>query len=185
MKKALRFLLCAISVFVFHMCIYSQNVAPTSKGKVLVGGNFSGSYSATTDNADYYNATNSRSFHTLELLCKPSIGVFVANRFALGGEIVANYVNSNDLNRLGYDLGLGFSPFLKYYTPWGIFGYLSAGINDYADRQTGLSYSLGPGYAYFITNNVSIEASLLYERTEIFDNPSNDFHFLLGFQLFL
>ena len=60
-------------------------------------------------------------------------------------------------------------------------------ISDGGDSTTGLTLGVGPGYAYFITPNISLEGMLKFNTVVGFgDTPSSSrLNFGLGFSIYL
>ncbi len=128
------------------------------------------------------------------------LGYFVFNNIAAGIKVDLSF------NRISFESGaiqhidiFLIEPFMRYYTPFGLFGEGSIGYGFYKFRLRGISgddqvknaWSLGIGYNLFINKNIAIESVLSYDvlkNTEIVDDhaiKNNGLCIKLGIQLYL
>ncbi len=109
----------------------------------------------------------------------PSGGYFIYDNFAIGASLPLRYYYHYKI-RNTYALGIGLSPFCKYYIELnnyyfflrGKAGYKYTFSNKEEWRVSEKSISLGCGIAYFITKSVAIESILHYEFIEHYDRNS-------------
>ena len=184
------FLTVVFSVVTFFL--YSQVDSATHKGTLIVGGNITGSYSnikTEIDRSDIYARDyQSKVLNEIEIINNPSIGYFIVNHLAIGGSICLNLSNYdsdsyNEKNQVRFYLS-GISTFVKYYSKYGFFANYALVASDYRlKRYEIFGCSFGPGYACFLSNKVSVEASLDYKYS--FDGDPHSLKLLIGFQLFL
>jgi hypothetical protein len=161
------------------MTIVSFSNAQTNKGDWMVGGNLRLN---TAENNTQISFT-------------PNAGVFVVDNLAIGGNFGLSYSKSGNNKFTSFNIG----PFARYYFTTetqtirpllhATFNYLSTKSkisNTASSTNTGLNFFIGGGAAAFITENVSIDALLGYDRTKYknFDG-SGGFAFNIGFQVYL
>lgn len=128
-----------------------------------------------------------------DLNLSPKFGFFVANNLAIG--IQANLIrNSVDGHNDHTILGVGL--FMRYYFPVKIFGegYLGYASQNYVDSSTkynGLDYSIGFGYALFVSKKVAIEPIIKYvgystknSNDNRYKNSNGALQIGLGFQIY-
>jgi hypothetical protein len=171
MKK----IILGITVMAFASFVNAQ----TNKGDWMVGGNFRLN---TADNNTQISFT-------------PGAGAFIADNLAIGGNLGLSYSKSGNNKFTSFNVG----PFVRYYFTTesqairpilhGTFNYLSTKNkigNNASSTNTGTNFFIGGGAAAFITNNVSVDALLGYDRTKYknFDG-SGGFAFNIGFQVYL
>jgi hypothetical protein len=172
------FLFCTI---LFLPEAYSQS----EKGSILLGGNATMSFSSQSHNK-YFSASVS-----------PHVGIFIANRFALGATIPFGY-SSSWVNSSRY-LNIGIGPFVRYYMGGGkVVPFLQgkggwnhsrysyeepSGIKRKDIQNSGYG-GLGLGLAYFITPSVGLESLLSYDlyRQNSFTNRVLNLN--VGFQIY-
>ncbi len=138
----------------------------TDKGSHLAGGTISLSNQFT-----YGNNSNLWTYNV-----SPNYGYFLANRFAIGGELYLLYsASSASSTSSSANTRATLSPFVRYYfskpTHWMVFGYASAGggVNNYASQNTGVfTFQAGPGLDFFANEHVAFEAILSYQGNSIF-----------------
>ncbi|MEP7266827.1 MAG: hypothetical protein ABI844_04305 [Saprospiraceae bacterium] len=132
----------------------------TEKGTWLLGGS-----------AGYTTSKNSGS-----LIINPSVGYFVINNLAGGGQFSLVALKGAS----SYSLG----PFIRYYFMGDDRGrfYASAGLNIGGGTGTkfGTGYSLGAGYALFLNESISINLGANFNK--VGDN-NNIFFLGAGFQI--
>ena len=145
---------------ILFLCIVQLSFAQTSKGTKLLGidGNMGLNFIDNNDDQFF-------------LSLNPSYGVFVEDKFAIGGELGLEY------QKLGASSSTAFSllPFGRYY--FGETGsyqffaeaaiglYLQGQQNNFgSDNETALRFQVGPGAAFFLSDKVSIDLQLSYDR---------------------
>ncbi len=166
-------------IIAFNCCIGSA-MAQTSKGDRLVGG--SGFVGVNSDN------------FLFEL--RPDIGWFVKDKLAVGLSatlFVSDYFDYSTTTYLSAD------PFVRYYfTKEGrsrFYGFGSVGVGRQTDNyqeqnnfQFLMNASIGVGYAFFITDQVALEANTGYSAKYLgaeYGDPERRFFISLGFQIHL
>ena len=152
--------------------------AQTEKGDWMVGGNFN------------LNTADNNS----EITFTPGAGAFIANNFAFGGTLALSFSKSGDNKYTVFGIG----PFARYYFTTesqsvrpvihGSFNFLSTKnkIGSISSTNNGTNFFIGGGAALFISENVSIDALLGYDRTKYKNySGSGGFAFNVGFQVYL
>ncbi|MEN8194431.1 MAG: hypothetical protein ABFS12_16540 [Bacteroidota bacterium] len=169
--------------------LFGQDVNPTQKGNLMLGG--SGAISYFTQ----FEETSSGYF---SLSLNPSIGWFLSDGFALGiGPTF--YVTSNFSENGTTSLGIGTDVFLAKYFASGLFikgstGYSlmhffesSENYDDHTIHVIGIIPEVG--YAFFLGPNVALELSLANVFNIWLSDGSTSYHntssIKVGFQIFL
>ena len=123
----------------------------------------------------------------------PKVGYFIEDNIAVGGKVSLGY---QTVEREGNIFDYAINAFGRYYLQPGekgvqtplnhgrFFAEVGAGIAGTNGASLGFNLNFGPGYAYFITPNVSLEALLKYNGT-FGARSSNGLGFNLGFQIHL
>ncbi|MBI3717723.1 MAG: outer membrane beta-barrel protein [Sphingobacteriales bacterium] len=173
MKK----LLIAPALLLLSVISFKAN-AQTEKGDWMVGGQMA------------FNTTSGNSSFVLA----PSAGYFFAKNFAGGSELTLSFGKLGDAK----SSAIGLGPFLRYYfelkepqfKPFihTSFSFLSE-TNKFAGEKTtntARNFFLGAGGAYFINQNVALEAMMGYNNTKVEnENSAGGFLFRVGFQIHL
>ena len=153
--------------------------AQTEQGDWLVGGNF------RLNTAD----------KNTEIAFNPNAAYFFVENLAIGANISLNSSKSGNNKYTSFGIG----PYARYYFTTqnqtirpilqGSFNYLSAKnkiSNITSSTNTGTNFFLGGGAAAFISNSVSIDALMGYDRTKYKNfNGSGGFAFNIGFQVYI
>jgi hypothetical protein len=171
--------------------------AQTEKGSLMIGGSL-GTNSGKNTNYDIFN-----------IYFTPQAGYFVINNLAIGTGIELSYGSSTvdfpttPSESYKYNIStVGFTPFVRYYLgekkmkPFvqGVYtySYFSESKTPVGSTQTSISgyiahATLGGGLAYFIAQNVSIDATLDYQvfRSNAAFVFNNQPAFKVGLQFFL
>ena len=122
----------------------------------------------------------------------PNAGTFLFQNFAVGGNILLDYLKSGDTRVTEFGLG----PFARYYFTQhkarplvhANVNYLSSKVKapGFTSTNTGTNLFLGGGIAYFINQNVSLEGLLGYSNTKYKDfEGSGGLNISIGFQVYL
>lgn len=158
--------------------------AQIQKGNVMVGGNI-------LTSGFQFDANNA-----FDITLNPKAAWFISDGVALGADVNLGYSTADFTgNTLSYGVGaLG-----RYYGAKGanevinhsrFFGEATVGINGrninpYGDvassNTTGLGFSFGPGFTYFITQSVGLEALVKYNGIVGFGNQTYTHGLGLGF----
>lgn len=138
--------------------------AQTEKGSLMIGGDI-GSASAqySSGNVAHYG-----------FQLDPTIGYFLAKNFVLGASLD---MSLSTAKHQGTNIALGLYPLMRYYfsskSKGQFFVEASVGASKVASigesnpsNEYLYGYTLGPGYVYFITPNVGLEASLMVHETD-------------------
>ncbi len=161
--------------------------AQTEKDNLMVGANLAN-----------IQATFQSGTSTVGLSINPKLGYFVRDNLAIGAGINLGLTGAAGVTTLNY----GILPFARYYFTTGtfeskrtrFFGEVDlgvSGINTFAPAgntsTNGLSFSGGPGMAYFITPNVGFESLLKLRGITGFGTSTFAFQpeLNLGFQIYL
>ena len=168
--------------------LLSQDVNPTQKGNLMLGGG---------GNISYYSGIYENSSGSFDLGLSPSIGWFLSDGFALGIGPTFN-VRSNNVYT---NLGIGADVFVAKYFISGLFIKGSTGYslthlfdssesvfdNDYTLHVIGITPEVG--YAFFLGPNVALELSLANVFNIRLNDSSTSYYNNLGvkvgFQIFL
>lgn len=137
--------------------------AQTQKGTLMIGGGGSAEFE------DGFSAS-----------LNPNLGYFVANNVAVGSGLSLCYGKSSSLR----SVGAGVQPFVRYYfgqqAPTRFFAVASGsvlshrtevenGIVEY-EKSTSHSFGGGLGVVHFLTDQVGLEAQLLYRNSRTYYN---------------
>lgn len=178
-----------VKSFLTLICVltYSVSDAQTQQDNLMVGGNIAN-----------LQATFQSGTSTVGLNIHPKIGYFVRDNFAIGAGLTLGVSGAAGVTTLNY----GILPFARYYFSTGtiesnrtrFFGEVDmgiSGVNTFAPGKNtstnGVSFSAGPGMAYFITPNVGLETLLKLRGITGFGNSTFAFQpeLNLGFQIYL
>lgn len=154
--------------------------AQIQKGNVMVGGNIS--------NINFGLDAPNR----FELNVTPKAAWFVQDNIALGA--YAEFGLETAKNQ-GTSINYGVGPLARYYSGSDvevlnhgrIFGEVTAGIGGsnpaVGGNTNGFDFSVGPGFAYFITPNIGVETLLKYRGLTGFGNDGYQHRLNLSFGL--
>ncbi|WP_122968039.1 hypothetical protein [Proteiniphilum sp. X52] len=171
MKK---FLFSTLLVFA---CSVGVATAQLQKGSTLVGGGIA-DLSMGLGDENVFNIT-----------LTPRVGYFIQDNVAIGGKVGLTYTAQPGEDAYGYSV----NAFGRYYFGPDEFDTLlkqgrwfleaGAGVGGARGVDLGFNVNFGPGYAYFLSDNVAVEALLLYNGT--FGNgSSNGLSLNVGFQIY-
>lgn len=178
-----------LSVIVsFILCSIAAR-AQTQKDWYLIGGNIS--------NIDLDFQKDYTGF-SLDLT--PRVAWFVRDNFALGAEVLFGLETGSGFTTVSYGVG----PIVRYYlreralenvrkTRWfvdgnvGIYGANTKVSGSPSTNTNGLGIGFGPGLAYFLNQNIALEALAKYNLTVGFGNSvtNNSLRVGIGFQIYL
>jgi hypothetical protein len=160
--------------------------AQTKDAQYMIGGGFNAMY----QNIPVFNS----SFFGVSLF--PSCGYFVTNRLVLGGQLNASFTSRTESTGENIFTAVGISPMARYFwadlvTPFVGFSQVSVGgrfgwqsdIRGSVLFRDGLQASISSGVAWFVAQNIGIEASLQYTYMG-YVAPAN-FQALIGVQAYL
>jgi hypothetical protein len=159
--------------------------AQIQRGNVMVGGNFA-DLSLDLDRPNIFTAD-----------ITPKAAWFVQDNVALGGYLNFGIQTGSGTTITNYGIGaLG-----RYYTGSDVeilrhgrlFGEVTVGFGgqnvsgDDGGNTNGINFSLGPGFAYFITPNIGVEALFKYNGLGGFGNIGyqNNLNLSFGLQIYL
>jgi hypothetical protein len=159
--------------------------AQIQKGNILAGADISN-----------FNLTlNKGGVFSMEI--NPKVGFFIKDNVAVGGFF---NIGLTTVKGGGSSFDYGVGGLGRYYVDKDIADVLqhgrwfveaTLGINGTnvtnGPSTNGLGFSLGPGYAYFITQNISLEALLTYQGIVGFGSQaySNNLDLNVGFQIYI
>jgi hypothetical protein len=123
----------------------------------------------------------------------PDLGWFIKDRFPVGGNLTF-YVSDTENST---NFTLSFGPFVRYYfgnarTKVFVHGGMGISSDTYSYNYAGnkeknsdfdLYFDLRAGIAFFITEQVALEAALVYQSYSIIDEYSGSFGISAGFQI--
>ncbi|HVG16801.1 MAG TPA: outer membrane beta-barrel protein [Chitinophagaceae bacterium] len=185
MKKNLLALLLVIAAFA------TTASAQLQKGYYLIGGDLA------TANIGFSDGT------PFNINISPKVAWFRSNNLAVGGFINLGLSTAKDL---GTTVNYGIGPLARYYFGsstvsttgttsarssgrWFVEGDFGIqGINTSGGSSTtGLGIGIGPGLAYFVNENIALEALLKYNKVFGFGNDGGQslLGINLGFQIYL
>lgn len=164
-------------------CLFNAE-AQIQKGNIIAGANLSKFYLGLDDP------------NAFQLDITPQFAWFVKDGLALGGQVNFGMYTQKDY---GEDINYGIAAFGRYYGANAVdvvkksrfFAEATAGISGFnpsvGDNANGFGFSFGPGYSYFITSNIGLEALLKYHGLVDFDNDpySNQLTLGIGFSIYL
>jgi Opacity family porin protein len=175
-----------IAIFFFFL-IFSVK-AQTQKGTVLVGSDIS-----------QLNLGLQGHNNTFSVTVDPQMGIFIRNNKLIGAQLTFGLSTQNGTTVIQY----GLSAFGRYYFgndsisfyrkhKWfieanaGPFGNSTSGKNVEHTSTNGLGIGIGPGFSYFLTSNVALEALIKYDLTLGFGSSTtnNAIGASLGLQIF-
>jgi hypothetical protein len=169
---------------IFMMLKFSAN-AQIQKGNVLVGG----------DLADISLGLNSPNVFDFNIT--PKAAWFIQDNLALGGYVnlgiqtakASNTTTSYGVGALGRYYAGSDMTILKHGRFFGeaTVGFGGVNVSDGGGNTNGLNISVGPGFAYFVTPSIGLEALLKYNGLTGFGSQSFQSSLTLnfGFQVYL
>ncbi|MBB5440715.1 MULTISPECIES: hypothetical protein [Pedobacter] len=159
--------------------------AQIQKGNVMMGANLSNiSFGLDKPNAFTFNVS-------------PKAAWFVQDGLAFGGEVNLGLATQKGS---GTDFSYGVSALGRYYGETGanelvkssrFFGEATVGIQGYnpsgGGSTNGLGFSFGPGFTYFVTPTIGLEALLKYNGVVGFGSSvyAHNLGVGVGFQIYL
>lgn len=159
--------------------------AQIQKGNVMMGANLS-------DIRFGLDEPNEFTFNV-----SPKAAWFVQDRLAFGAEVDLGLATQKGS---GTDISYGVSALSRYYGVTGaneivrssrFFGEATAGIQGYnpsgGDSTNGFGFSFGPGFTYFVTPSIGLEALLKYNGVIGFGSSAyaHNLGIGVGFQIYL
>jgi hypothetical protein len=165
------------SLLVLMLLISSLSFAQTEKGSVLVGGGFA---MRTGEGSSQF-------------LFNPSVGVFAANNFMLGGMISYNAEKFGEVKSNAFGIG----PFARYYfgtantKPFVVseFDFVTSKTKQSSTsseiKSNGTRFLIGLGFAAFVNETVAIEGVSGYSYSKFKNvDGSGGFTLRLGFGIY-
>lgn len=172
MKK---FLLSTVMILTFSI---GAATAQLQKGSTLVGGGIG--------NLDVGFGSGSQ----FSINLTPRVGYFIQDNVAVGGKVDLGYTGQKGGNDT---YSYGINAFGRYYFGEKEFDTLlkqgrwfleaGAGIAGLKGADIGFNVNFGPGYSYFLSENVAVEGLLLYNGT-FGSGSSNGLSLNVGFQIY-
>jgi hypothetical protein len=168
-------------LLVILLAMYSQQgMAQLEKGNLLIGG---------TAGFDVEFEENNDNFLTIAI--NPMVARMVTDNVAFGGSLGLVYLKVGDFSTSSFNV----MPLVRYYVPGAgnavLFIEAKAGLarmgssfSGESSSESAFQFSFGPGIAFFIADNVSIDALLAYNRIGG-DFDQSSFGLNIGFQVFL
>lgn len=161
-------------------CLSTAN-AQINKGSLMIGGGFgfnTGSNKTTSSNGSTSVSSTSKGS---EFSFTPRVGYFLINNLALGlGLDIGNSSTTYTEDGKTYKSGSGstsIAPFVRYYYPVGkVYPFVEANIGfgsqstkstdadgkETTNKTSLSSFGVGPGVAFFLNDNVALDASIMY-----------------------
>jgi hypothetical protein len=163
--------------------------AQTQKGNLMVGSDISD-----------FNLDFQKNNTTFGMTLTPKLGYFIQDNIALGGYLDINLQTNKGNTNFGYGIGA----FGRYYirdkkaelikrscffveANAGFAGQNISGTGIESTTTNGLGIGFGPGWTYFITPNIGLEALLKYDLAVGFGSSAttNSLDLHIGFQIYL
>ena len=151
--------------------------AQLQKGSTLVGGGI-GNMAFGLGNGGHF-----------DVRLTPRIGYFIQDNIAVGGKVDLGYQGQKNNNTFNY----GLNAFGRYYFGKKEFDTLlkqgrwfieaGAGIAGVQGAPVTANVNFGPGYSYFLSDNVAIEGLVLFD-TKLGAGSSSGMTFNLDFQIY-
>lgn len=175
----------SILSFLITLLLNSYAISQISKDNWLVGGNAKFSVLKNSSEA-------SLKFKQTNFQINPTIGYFLADKFAGGLRISYTYGN-NSINNSSHVLAIG--PFIRYYflPKDKVFNILADGSYSYGiisgqgsiNTQKSNTYSLAAGPVLYFNSSVGLEFLFGYSSTKVngFAGSNNELQFGIGFQI--
>jgi opacity protein-like surface antigen len=141
---------------------YNSGMTQPEKDRLLIGGNVGFSFT---------KVENSDNIFTFNF--NPGIALFVNDNVAAGGSVRYTFQRTDDFSRSD----LSFLPMARYYIDSdneNVAFYVEGGagvsvtsikVNGNSNSDAAFSFIVGPGIAYFLSKDVSIDTGLTYSRT--------------------
>lgn len=169
--------------------LFGWSSAQIQKGNYMVGGELAAARFGLNDGAGY------------QVKISPNAAYFVQDNWAVGGYVDLGFSGAKNVST-SFDYGVGalsryyFSPgeggldnLLKHgrFYVQGKAGIGGQTTSDGGDSANGLDLGFGPGYTYFITENIGLDASINYNGNLGFGNrgTTSNIDFRLGLNIFL
>lgn len=173
-------------IFSVVMALTLSANAQVQKGNIMIGGNL----------ANINVGLGKPSVFNVDI--SPKVAWFLLDNIALGGYVnlgLQTAKGAETITRYGVG-GLG-----RYYTGSDVealrhgrlFGEATVGIGGRnvsgtnGGKTNGLDFSFGPGFSYFVTNNIGLETLVKYNGITGFGNESyqNNLNLSFGLQIYL
>lgn len=159
--------------------------AQTEKGSWMVGTNFSNL------NLGFASSTNNVSFNI-----SPNLAYFVSDNFAFGGQVDLGISKAKGSDAR---FNFGLQPLARYYFTKqeknGIFGQATVGFEGASvagTSTTGLTFSIGAGWNYWLNKSVALEVGARYINVDkkvaglsLIPAFENNINLNFGLQIFL
>lgn len=176
-------------VLVAAIGLFGLANAQIQKGNYMVGGELAAAEFGLNEGGAYRVAISPQAAYFVQ--DNWAIGPYVSLGFAGsdGAPTVFNYA-VGALSRYYFSPGeAGIDSLLKHgrFFVQGQVGIGGQTISDGGDSANGLDLGFGPGYTYFITKNIGLDASLVYNGNLGFGNrgTTSNLDFRLGLNIFL
>ncbi|MCH4823416.1 hypothetical protein ML462_09535 [Gramella lutea] len=173
MKRLL--LLCALSFLGFSAISYSQ----IQKGNVMLGSDIGSGLVNTGSNSLFGLNFGLNEGAGYNLGISPKGGYFVQDNFLIGGVVNLGFTRSAKVDgEAAETFQYGIQALTRYYLSPGeqgvdnllkhgrFFGEANAGIAgvnvNEGSTTNGFAFGFGPGYSYFVTETVALEATFKY-----------------------
>lgn len=175
---------CAVMTFVFAM-VTKTTSAQIQRGNMLIGANIA-NVDLSLDKGGNFG-----------FRIDPKVAWFIRDNVAVGGYFL---VGLNTAKGAGTSVNYGLGALARYYlgakeavvlrhSRFFLEGTVGVEGDNPAvgDNTNGLGLGIGPGWAYFITPNIGLEALAKYNGIVGFGSAptSNNLNFSLGFQIYL
>lgn len=169
----------SVGMYVFLLSSHAQ----IAQGSWLIGGDVGFGFSNVKNSYTLGSTTISTLGNTSNFILSPRVGFFVIDNLAVGVNV--DFSGSSYTEKDGADTEkdavtrLAVGPFARYYLALGqVYPFIEAGINfgsanyisSFNNSETRTTHRLnnmgaGPGVAFFVADNVAVEALVKYNRS--------------------
>lgn len=126
---------------------------------------------------------------SFEMSLVPRVGYFIQDNVAIGAKVGLGFQKAGDVSSYNYSLN-GFGRY--YFGPkefdtllkqgrW--FAEAGLGVSGIKNGSAGFNLNFGPGYSYFLSDNVAVEGLVLVD-TKLGKGSTTGLIFNLGFQIY-
>jgi hypothetical protein len=185
MKKLLA--ICAIAMYC--LTTFSQ----TNKETLLIDAQSNLALSFSTQKENYNRAISEADKNTT-LILSPSVGYFISDNFVMGLSIPLKFYHSKKGSDTYDQTSFGIAPFTRFYfgtsniKPFlhAEVGYVTssykatASYGSYDGSSSGILFGFGGGIAFFIKENIALNAILSYNGASLTDGDNSDYKVTTG-----
>jgi hypothetical protein len=159
-------------LLLFSSFFLTSSAQDIYKGSIIMGGDLNFTYTTSTAKTSGLHTGNYKQPNDYMLSARPKVGYFIIKNLAVGIEVQYDLHSTSDTSYPSTNT-LFAGPFARYYV--GIsdntmlfaeiapgFGVTTSSKGNNSTSTSAISVGVGPGIAFFISENVSLEALLQY-----------------------